>query len=37
METRFDFEDSFFDVVVAGEVIEHILDTDFSLTKLREF
>ncbi len=31
----FDFEDNFFDVVVAAEIIEHILDTDFFIDNIR--
>lgn len=33
IESGIDFEDNFFDVVVAAEVIEHLVDTDFSLVK----
>lgn len=29
------FEDGFFDVVTAGEIIEHIYDTDFFLSQIR--
>lgn len=31
----FDFENNFFDVVVAGEIIEHILDTDFFIDEVK--
>lgn len=30
-KTRLSFSDNFFDVVIAGEIIEHIFDTDFFL------
>jgi methionine biosynthesis protein MetW len=29
------YEDNFFDIVVAGEIIEHIFDTDLFLTEIR--
>ena len=29
------YEDGFFDVVIAGEIIEHIFDTDFFLSEIR--
>lgn len=29
------YEDNFFDIVVAGEIIEHIFDTDFFLAEIR--
>lgn len=35
IEKRFDFEDNFFDVVVAAEVIEHVLDTDFFIDEIK--
>lgn len=35
IESRFDFENNFFDVVVAGEIIEHILDTDFFIDEIK--
>jgi len=35
IESCFAFEDNFFDVVVAAEVIEHILDTDFLLEEIK--
>ncbi len=31
----FKFKDSFFDVVVVGEVIEHVLDTDFFIAEIK--
>ncbi len=34
-KTNLPFEDSFFDLVAAGEVIEHIFDTDFFLEEIR--
>ena len=34
-KTRLPCEDNFFDLVVAGEIIEHIFDTDFFLTEIR--
>lgn len=34
-KTGFPFEDGFFDLVVAGEIIEHIYDTDFFLEEIR--
>jgi len=34
-ETKLPYEDNFFDVVVAGEIIEHIYDTDFFLVEIR--
>jgi 2-polyprenyl-3-methyl-5-hydroxy-6-metoxy-1,4-benzoquinol methylase len=33
--TKLPLEDSFFDLVVAGEIIEHIYDTDFFLEEIR--
>ncbi len=33
-EEKFPFEDNFFDAVFAGEVIEHIFDTDFFVSEL---
>lgn len=33
-KTPIPFEDSFFDIVVAGEIIEHIYDTDFFLREI---
>lgn len=35
IESHFDFEDNFFDVVVAGEIIEHVLDTDFFINEIK--
>jgi len=35
LEERFDFEDNFFDVVLAGEIIEHILDTDSFISEIK--
>jgi len=35
IEEKFDFEDNFFDVVVSGEIIEHIVDTDFFIDEIR--
>ena len=35
IESGFDFEDNFFDCVVAAEVIEHILDTDFFIGEIK--
>ncbi|MDA8161789.1 MAG: methyltransferase domain-containing protein [Desulfobacteraceae bacterium] len=35
IENQFDFEDNFFDVVVAAEIIEHILDTDFFINEIK--
>lgn len=35
IESRFDFEDNFFDVVVAAEIIEHVLDTDFFIDEIK--
>ena len=32
---QFKFNDNFFDIVVAGEVIEHILDTDFFFNEIK--
>jgi methionine biosynthesis protein MetW len=32
--TKFPFEDSFFDVVIAGEIIEHVYDTDYFLFEI---
>lgn len=32
-KNKFPYEDNFFDVIVAGEVIEHIYDTDFFLAE----
>lgn len=34
-KTRLPFEDDFFDLIVAGEIIEHIYDTDFFLEEIR--
>lgn len=36
VELGFDFEDGFFDVVVAAEIIEHILDTDFFIGNVKK-
>lgn len=35
IESRFDFKDNSFDVVIAGEIIEHILDTDFFIDEIK--
>lgn len=35
VESRFDFEDNFFDIVVAAEIIEHVLDTDFFIDEIK--
>jgi 2-polyprenyl-3-methyl-5-hydroxy-6-metoxy-1,4-benzoquinol methylase len=35
IESRFDFKDNFFDVVIAAEIIEHILDTDFFIDEIK--
>lgn len=35
IESRFGFENNFFDVVVAAELIEHILDTDFFIEEIK--
>lgn len=35
INSRFSFENNFFDVVVAAEVIEHILDTDFFIDEIK--
>jgi len=35
IESRLSFEDNFFDVVVAGEIIEHIVDTDFFIDEIK--
>ncbi len=35
VESSFGFEDNFFDVVVAGEIIEHVLDTDFFIDEIK--
>lgn len=32
-KTKFPYENNYFDVIVAGEIIEHIYDTDFFLTE----
>lgn len=34
-KTKLPFENEFFDVVIAGEIIEHIYDTDFFLQEIR--
>jgi methionine biosynthesis protein MetW len=34
-KSRLPFENNYFDVVVAGEIIEHIYDTDFFLEEIR--
>lgn len=34
-ETKLPFKDEFFDVIAAGEIIEHIYDTDFFLQEIR--
>lgn len=35
IECQFGFENNFFDVVVAAELIEHILDTDFFIEEIK--
>jgi len=35
IQSGFDFEDDFFDVVVAAEIIEHLLDTDFLIDEIK--
>ena len=35
IESEFKFEDDFFDIVLAGEIIEHILDTDFFIDEIK--
>ena len=35
IESKFDFKSDFFDVVFAGEVIEHIVDTDFFIDEIK--
>jgi SAM-dependent methyltransferase len=35
IESGFNFEDNFFDVVFAGEIIEHLIDTEFFLDEIR--
>jgi 2-polyprenyl-3-methyl-5-hydroxy-6-metoxy-1,4-benzoquinol methylase len=35
IESKFDFENNFFDTVVAAEIIEHILDTDFFIDEIK--
>jgi SAM-dependent methyltransferase len=35
LEKGFPFEDAFFDVVMAGEIIEHISDTDFLIEEVK--
>ncbi|MDD2703350.1 MAG: class I SAM-dependent methyltransferase [Candidatus Omnitrophica bacterium] len=34
-DMRFPFNDNFFDLVIIGEIIEHIYDTDFFLSEIR--
>lgn len=34
-KTQMPFDDNFFDVIVAGEIIEHIYDTDFFLDEIK--
>ena len=34
IESQFQFEDNFFDAVIGGEIIEHILDTDFFIDEI---
>jgi len=36
VESDFGFQDDFFDLVIAGEIIEHILDTDFFLDQIKK-
>lgn len=33
--TKIPFQDNFFDLIIAGEIIEHIYDTDFFLEEIR--
>ncbi|MDO9464798.1 MAG: class I SAM-dependent methyltransferase [bacterium] len=33
-KTKIPFEDNFFDLIIAGEIIEHIYDTDFFLDEI---
>lgn len=35
IESRFNFKNNYFDVVVAAELIEHILDTDFFIDEIK--
>jgi len=35
LEEKFDFKDNFFDVCLAGEIIEHIVDTDFFIDEIK--
>jgi 2-polyprenyl-3-methyl-5-hydroxy-6-metoxy-1,4-benzoquinol methylase len=35
IESGLDFENNFFDVVMAGEIIEHIVDTDFFIDEIK--
>jgi 2-polyprenyl-3-methyl-5-hydroxy-6-metoxy-1,4-benzoquinol methylase len=34
-KAKFPYTDNFFDIIVAGEIIEHVYDTDFFLTEIR--
>lgn len=34
-KTKIPFDDNFFDIIVAGEIIEHIYDTDFFLEEIK--
>ena len=34
LESKFEFNDDYFDVVFAGEIIEHIFDTDFFMNEI---
>ncbi len=36
VESSFCFENNFFDVVVAGEIVEHVLDTDFFIDEIKK-
>lgn len=35
IESKFNFDDKFFDIVVAGEIIEHILDVDLFIDNIK--
>lgn len=35
LDEQFDFSDSFFDIVFAGEIIEHIYDTDYFVSEIK--
>lgn len=34
-KAKIPFEDNFFDIIIAGEIIEHIFDTDFFLSEIK--